>query len=45
MRFADVFPEELPKLSPKRELEFTIYLNSGTKPIVRTTYGILTPEL
>jgi hypothetical protein len=28
--FADVFPEELPCLLPKRELEFTIDLKPGT---------------
>ena len=25
--FADIFPEELPRMPPERELEFTIYLN------------------
>jgi hypothetical protein len=34
--FVDVFPEELPGLPPKRELEFTIDLKPGTKPIART---------
>jgi hypothetical protein len=28
--FADVFPKELPGISPERELEFTIELKSGT---------------
>ena len=36
--FADVFPEELPSSPPERELEFTIYLKPGTKPIARAPY-------
>jgi hypothetical protein len=42
---ADVFPEELPGMSPERELEFTLDLNPGTKPIARTPYRMSTPEL
>jgi hypothetical protein len=30
---ADVFPEELPGMPPEGELEFTIDLKPGTKPI------------
>jgi hypothetical protein len=37
--FADVFPEELPGMSPKRELEFTIDLKPGTEPIARHLIG------
>jgi hypothetical protein len=36
--FADVFLEELPGMLSKRELEFTIDLKLGTKPIARTPY-------
>jgi hypothetical protein len=43
--FADVFPEELPGMSPERELEFTIDLKPGTEPIARTPYRMSTPEL
>jgi hypothetical protein len=43
--FADVFPEELPGMPPKRELEFTIDLKLGTKPITRTPYRMSTLEL
>jgi hypothetical protein len=43
--FADVFLEELPGLSPERELEFTIDLKLGTEPIARTPYQMSTPEL
>jgi hypothetical protein len=43
--FVDAFPKELPSLSPNRELEFTIDLKPRTKPIARTPYRMLTPEL
>jgi hypothetical protein len=43
--FEDVFPEELPGMPPERELEFTIDLRPGTKPIARTPYRMSTPEL
>jgi hypothetical protein len=43
--FADVFPEELPGMPPERELDFTIDLKPGTKPIARTPYRMSTPEL
>jgi hypothetical protein len=43
--FVDVFSEELPGMSPKRELEFTIDLKLGTEPIDKTPYRMSTPEL
>jgi hypothetical protein len=43
--FVDVFPEELPEMPPERELEFTIDLKSGTKPIAKMPYEMSTPEL
>ena len=43
--FANVFLEELPRMSSERELEFTIDLKLGTEPIERTSYWMLTPEL
>jgi hypothetical protein len=43
--FADIFPEEFPRMPPERELEFTIDLKQGTEPIVRTPYRMSTPEL
>jgi hypothetical protein len=43
--FADVFPEELPGLPLERELDFTIDIKPGTKPIARNPYRISTPEL
>jgi hypothetical protein len=41
----DVFPEELPRMSPERELEFTIDLKLGTEPIARMPYWMSTSEL
>jgi hypothetical protein len=43
--FVDVFPEELPGMPSKRELEFTIDLKPGTEPITRIPYRMSTPEL
>jgi hypothetical protein len=43
--FADVFPEELSRMPPKRELEFTIDLKPETEPIARTPYQMLILEL
>jgi hypothetical protein len=43
--FVDVLPEELPRMSPERELEFTIDLKPGTEPMARTPYRMSTPEL
>ena len=40
-----VFPEELPGLPPKREVEFTIELVSGTTPISKAPYRISPLEL
>jgi hypothetical protein len=42
--FVDVFPKELLGLPPERELEFTIYLKPGTKPISRTSYRMSTSK-
>ena len=43
--FPDVFLEELPGLSPSREMEFSIDLVSNTRPISRTPYKMAPPEL
>ena len=42
-KFGDVFLEEFPGLSPKRELEFAIELKPWTKPISRAPYHMTTP--
>ena len=36
--YPHVFPEELPKLPPKREVEFTIELVLRTTPILKAPY-------
>jgi hypothetical protein len=43
--FQDVFPNELPGLPPKRELDFTIELKPGAEPISKTPYRMTAPEL
>ena len=43
--FQDVFPNELPGLPPERELDFTIELKPGAKPISKTSYRIKALEL
>jgi hypothetical protein len=36
--FPDVFPEDLPRLPPERDVEFVIELKPGTAPISRRSY-------
>jgi hypothetical protein len=43
--FADIFLKELPRMPLERDLEFTIDLKLGTKPIARMPYRMSTPEL
>jgi hypothetical protein len=43
--FKDVFPNELPRLPPKRELDFTIELKPGAEPISETLYRMTSLEL
>ncbi|XP_022040877.1 uncharacterized protein LOC110943435 [Helianthus annuus] len=38
--YPDVFPEDLPGLSPGREVEFRIHLISGITPIAKATYRL-----
>ena len=42
--FPDVFPEELPGLPPKRELDFTIEVYPGTSPIFIAPYRMAPAE-
>jgi hypothetical protein len=44
-KFTDVFPEELPGMSPDRENEFVSELKPGTAPIYKTPFRMTTPEL
>ena len=43
--FADVFPDELSDMPTERDVEFTIDLVSGTKPIAKNAYRLAAPEL
>ena len=43
--FLDVFPEELSGLPPRREVDFSIELEPGTRPISKTPYRIAPKEL
>eukprot|EP00253_Pinus_taeda_P022443 PITA_22443 len=43
--FADVFPEEIPGLPPKRNIDFTIELIPGAAPVSRAPYRMSVPEL
>ena len=43
--FADVFPDEVPRLPPSREVEFMIDLVPGTAPISRAPYRMAPVEL
>ena len=44
-RFFDVFSEELPRLPPDRDLEFSIDLIPGTRPIAMAPYRMAPAEL
>ena len=43
--FADVFPEEIPGLPPKRDIDFTIELVPGAASVSRAPYRMSVPEL
>jgi hypothetical protein len=43
--FLDVFPEDLPGLPPKRDVEFVLELKPGTAPISRRSYRMPPNEL
>lgn len=43
--YPDVFPKELPGLSPNRQLEFTIDLEPGATPISKAPYRMTSKEL
>jgi hypothetical protein len=44
-KFKDVFLNDLPRLPPRRELDFTIELKPGEKPISKTPYSMTVPEI
>ncbi|TYK06203.1 ty3-gypsy retrotransposon protein [Cucumis melo var. makuwa] len=43
--YPDVFPEELPRLPPYREIDFAIELEPGTVPIFKAPYRMAPVEL
>eukprot|EP00253_Pinus_taeda_P031671 PITA_31671 len=43
--FTDVFPEEIPRLPPRRDIDFTIELVPRAAPVSRAPYRMSTPEL
>ena len=43
--FLDVFPEDLFRLPPERDVEFVIELKPGTAPISRRSYRMPPNEL
>eukprot|EP00253_Pinus_taeda_P028988 PITA_28988 len=45
VEFKDVFPEELPGLPPKREIDFTIDLKPGTEPIAKAPFRMSAVEI
>ena len=43
--YQDVFPEELPGMSPHRPVEFVIELEPGTEPVCKRPYKLGPEEL
>ena len=43
--FPEVFPDEIPDVPPEREVEFSIDLIPGTKPVSMTPYRMSASEL
>nr|GFD24179.1 putative reverse transcriptase domain-containing protein [Tanacetum cinerariifolium] len=43
--FPDVFPDELPRIPPVREVEFNIELIPGAEPISKAPYRMAPVEL
>jgi hypothetical protein len=43
--YIDLFPEEVPSLPPRRDIDFSIELILGSVPMSRTPYRMSTPEI
>ena len=43
--FKDVFPDEIPGLPPKQDIDFTIELVPRAAPVSKTPYRMSTPEM
>jgi hypothetical protein len=38
--FLDIFPDDLPRMPPERDIEFKIELQPGTAPVAKNLYRI-----
>ena len=43
--FRDFFPDEIPGIPPKRDIDFIIELVPGATPVSKAPYRMSTPEL
>jgi hypothetical protein len=43
--FLDVFPDNLPRMPPGRDIEFKIELQPGTSPVTKSPYRMTWEEL
>ena len=43
--FKDFFPDEIPRIPPKRDIEFTIELVPGAAAVSKAPYRMSTPEM
>ena len=43
--FQDVFPNEIPRLPPQRDINFTIELVPGVEPVSKTPYRMSTTKM
>jgi hypothetical protein len=43
--YPDIFPDELPRMPPKRAIEFKIELQPGTAPVVKASYKMSHVEM
>jgi hypothetical protein len=43
--FLDVFPDDLPRMLPERDIDFKIQLQPNTAPIAKAPYKISPAEL
>ena len=41
----DVFPDEIPRLPPKRDIDFTIEIVPRVAPVSKTPHRMNTPEM
>ena len=44
-KFMDVFPEEIPRLPPQREIDFSIEIVHGSAPVPKIPYCMSIPNL